>query len=336
MPSPPSSSAVPWENHVGERIVVRTRTTKGLADVLGDLLDVTPDTLLIRTRRGEQEVARSLIVAGHPVPPAPVRAAPPHRALSVGTLELVMAEHWVAPDQDWLGGWLLRAASGFTNRANSVLAVGEPGMPMDSAMIEVIDWYAERSQRPIAASPEPRLNEGDTEQLLWAAGAFTSSGWSPIPGAGAHVLTAATGNLRSASPELPAGLTLSMNDAPGAQWLDGYHYKGQELPEVARVLLTSAPVQTFISVHDGASTVAVARVSVAQRWAGLTAVEVLPEYRRQGLARAMLGAACEWAWRQGCASVFIQVGDGNVAAQRLYLSAGFEEHHTYEYLTPGS
>ncbi len=334
MPSPPSSSA-PWENHVGERIVVRTRTPRGLADVLGDLIEVSPEVLLIRTRRGDQEVDRSLITAGHPVPPAPVRAAPPHQALSVGTLELVMAEHWVAPEQDWLGGWLLRAASGFTNRANSVLAVGEPGMPMDSALIEVADWYADRSQRAIAASPEPRLNEDDTEQLLWAAGAFTSAGWAPIPGAGAYVLTAATGNLRSASPELPAGLALSMDDAPSAAWLDRYHYRGQELPPVGQALLTSAPARTFISIRDGAATVGVARVSIAQRWAGLTAVEVDPGYRRQGLARAMLGAGCEWAWQQGCLSVFIQVGESNLPAQRLYLSSGFEHHHVYEYLTPG-
>lgn len=336
MPLPPSASAVPWENHVGERIVVRTRTPKGLFDVLGDLLEVTPMALLVRTRRGDQEVDRSLIVAGHPVPPAPMRAAPPHRALSVGTLELVMAEHWVAPEQDWLGGWLLRAASGFTNRANSVLAVGEPGMPMDSALIEVADWYADRSQRPIAASPEPRLNEEDTEQLLWASGAFLSAGWAPIRRAGALVLTAATGSLRSPSPELPAGLTLSMDDAPGAPWLDRYHYKGQELPPVGRVLLTSAPAQTFISIRDGASTIAVARVSMAQRWAGLTAVEVASEYQRQGLARAMLGAGCEWAWHQGCASVYVQVGETNAPAQKLYLSAGFEDHHRYEYLTPSA
>ena len=334
-PSPAGPPAVPWEEHVGTRIVVRTRTPTGLADVLGDLLDVTPDTLHVRTRRGEKEVDRSLIVAGHPVPPAPSRAAPPHRALSVGTLELVMAEHWVAPEQDWLGGWLLRAASGFTNRANSVLAVGEPGMPMDSALIEVIDWYEDRSQRPIAATPEPRLNEDDTEQLLWAAGAFRTAGWVAVHQAGAHVLTAATGELRAVTPEVPAGLTLTVDDAPDRAWLDQYHYKGQELPEVGRALLMSAPAQAFVSIRDGARTVGVTRVSVAQRWAGVTAVEVAPEYQRQGLARAMLGAACQWAWQHSCASVYVQVGEVNLPAQALYLSAGFEHHHIYEYLTPG-
>jgi GNAT superfamily N-acetyltransferase len=326
--------AIRWEDHLGARIVVRITSMRGHADVLGDLLECTESTLLVRTRRGDVEVDRSLIVAGHPVPPAPSRAAPPHQALSVGSLELVMAGHWVAPDQDWLGGWLLRAAGGFTNWANSVLAVGEPGMPMDSALIEVTEWYAERGQRPIAASPAPRLNEDDTEQLLWAAGAFSAAGWTAIPGAGAVVLTAASGAVRDRSPELPPGLVLELDSAPSPAWIDCYHYKGQPVPDAGRALLTSAPEQVFASIRDGARTVAVTRASAAQRWGGITAVEVDPDYRRQGLARALLRASCEWAWSRGCASVYVQVGETNQAAQQLYLAAGFEPHHTYEYLTP--
>jgi ribosomal protein S18 acetylase RimI-like enzyme len=327
--------ATPWEEHLGERVVVRITSMRGTADVLGDLLDCDAQTLLVRTRRGDVTVDRTTIVAGHPVPPAPSRPAPPHQALSVGDLEVVMAAHWVALEQDWLGGWLLRCSGGFTNRANSVLAVGEPGMPMDSALIEVGDWYADRGQRPIAASPEPRLGEDDTEQLLWAAGAFGAAGWAPIPGAGAVVLTAATGGLRDASPALPAGLSLDLSSAPEPAWIEQYHYKGsQGVPAVAVALLTSAPDQAFVSIRDGAAIVGVARVSAARRWAGVTAVEVGPGYRRQGLARALLGASCAWAWQQGCASVFLQVGTGNTAAQQLYRSAGFQEHHTYEYLAP--
>jgi N-acetylglutamate synthase len=325
---------VRWEDHLGQRVVVRIRSMRGTADVLGDLLRCDEATLLVRTRRGEVEVDRTLITAGHPVPPAPSRAAPPHRALSVGSLELVMAGHWAPPDQDWLGGWLLRAAGGFTNRANSVLAVGEPGMPMDSALIEVADWYTDRGLPPIAASPEPRLGEDDTEQLLWASQAFAAAGWRPIPDAGAVVLTAPTGELRDRSPQLPAGLALDLSDTPEPGWIERYHYKGQPFPEVGRALLTSAPTQVFASIRDGATIVAVTRVSVAQRWAGITAVEVDEQYRRQGLATALLRAGCAWAWDQGCASVYVQVGETNQAGQMLYTATGFEPHHTYEYLTP--
>jgi ribosomal protein S18 acetylase RimI-like enzyme len=32
--------------------------------------------------------------------------------------------------------------------------------------------------------------------------------------------------------------------------------------------------------------------------------------------------------------MFVQVGETNPAALRLYESAGFERHHRYDYLTP--
>jgi GNAT superfamily N-acetyltransferase len=324
-----------WQNHVGHRIVVRVQGAAGLHDVLGDLLEATDERLRVRTRRGEVSVDRAAIVAGHPVPPAPVRAAPPHRALSVGSLELVMAQHWQAAEQDWLGGWLLRATGGFTNRANSVLAVGEPGMPLDVAVLEVTDWYTERGLRPVAASPEPRLDEDDTEQLLAAAGAFERAGWRPIEGAGAVVMTAATGEVRGAGQGLPQGLTLRLRDAPDAAWIEQYHYRGVAVPEHGVRLLTSAPEQVFASIEDDdGRVVGVARGSLAERWTGLTAMEVDPDHRRQGLAGALIAGIAEWGWQQGARSIQLQVGETNQVAQALYQSAGFTPHHSYAYLTP--
>ena len=42
-------------------------------------------------------------------------------------LEGAAALHWQAPETERLGDWLLRAAEGFTGRANSALPVGDPG-----------------------------------------------------------------------------------------------------------------------------------------------------------------------------------------------------------------
>jgi GNAT superfamily N-acetyltransferase len=330
----PVPSRTRWQDHVGHRIVVRVRGSAGLHDVLGDLIEATEDRLRVRTRRGEVDVETAAITAGHPVPPAPVRAAPPHRALSVGSLELVMAQHWQAAEQEWLGGWLLRATGGFTNRANSVLAIGEPGMPMDVAVMEVGDWYADRGLRPVAAAPEPRLDEDDTEQLLAAAGAFESAGWRPIEGAGALVLTGPTGELRGAGRGLPAGLVLELQDSPDATWIAQYHYRGQAVPEHGVRLLTSAPQQVFAAIRDGDRVVGVARGSLAERWAGLTAMEVDPDYRRQGLASTLVAALAEWGWQHGARSMQLQVGETNEPGRLLYLAAGLEPHHTYAYLTP--
>ncbi len=333
-PPPPDTR---WQNHVGHRIVVRVKGTAGLHDVLGDLLAADDDELRVLTRRGEVTVRRDAVVAGHPVPPAPVRAAPPHRALSVGSLELLMAQHWQAAEQDWLGGWLLRASGGFTNRANSVLAVGEPGMPMDVAVLEVTDWYTDRGLRPVAAAPEAALGEDDTEQLLAAAGAFVTAGWRPIEGGASLVLTGAIGEVRGAGAgrPLPAGLSLHLEDEPDPAWISQYHYRGLAVPEHGIRLLLSAPEQVFASIRDGERTVGVARGSLAERWVGLTAMEVDPDHRRQGLALTLISAIAGWGWQRGARSIFLQVAEQNERAQALYRAAGFGVHHRYDYLAPG-
>ena len=333
------AGAVPpgWQALVGSRVVLRLRTgSGGFRDVLGDLLAADDGRLRVRTRRGAVEVAAADVVAGKPVPPPPTRAAPPHLAPSVLGLQSVLARHWVAPETGSLGGWLLRAAGGFTNRANSVLALGPPDRPAPDAVAAVVAWYEARGLPPCAAAPSPRPDDADADVLADAAAAFAAAGFRPLAGAGADVLVAPTAALRLPGLAPPDGLRVVLLDEPDDAWLAGYHYRGQPMTAAGLGLLRSAPRRVFAAVRTdgdvGGETVAVARCSVASAWAGLTAVEVAPEHRRRGLARLLLAACAEWAWREGAGSTFLQVGEGNDAAMRLYLSAGFEPHHSYGYL----
>ena len=70
------------------------------------------------------------------------------------------AAHWRGTEEEWLGDWLLRAAEGFTGRANSVLPLGDPGMPLDEALAAVTEWYRARSLRPAMAVPTPLDSPG--------------------------------------------------------------------------------------------------------------------------------------------------------------------------------
>jgi ribosomal protein S18 acetylase RimI-like enzyme len=279
--------------------------------------------LVVAGSRGEVTVAVADVVVGKVVPPRPSRPAPPHLALSVDDLERVMAAHWLPHDRERLGDWLLRAAGGFTNRGNSVLVTGSPGIPLVDAVEHVTAWYTERALPPRAAVPD---GTGATHP-------FTAAGWARLPGASADVLTARTSVLTS-GPGLPAGLTLDLADRPDAAWQQLYRYRGQELPAGALELLLSAPEQAFASVRAAGSTVAVGRGSLAHAWLGVTAVEVAPDQRRRGLARAVLAALAGWGAARGARSTYLQVGEGNKAALGLYLSAGFTVHHRYDYLSP--
>ena len=70
-----------------------------------------------------------VLVAGQKIASGRLRWHRRGMALFIGELEVLAANGWRAPEEERLRGWLLRAAQGFTGRANSALAAGDPGIP---------------------------------------------------------------------------------------------------------------------------------------------------------------------------------------------------------------
>ena len=126
-----------------------------LTDVVGDLVAVDADDLVVATRRGEVRVPRAAVTAVKEIPPRPSRRGAPHRALSVEDLQRVMVGAWPAMETDRLGDWVLRASRGFTQRANSVVTAGSPGIPVPAALDAVEAWYAARGLPPNLALAGP-------------------------------------------------------------------------------------------------------------------------------------------------------------------------------------
>jgi ribosomal protein S18 acetylase RimI-like enzyme len=266
---------------------------------------------------------------------------------SVLELERRAAGHWRAAEEQWLGDWLLRAAGGFTGRANSALALGAPGLPLDDALDALTRWYRVRGLPPMMAVPLPAdltpvpgtlevqrelevqhelavLRELDQrlEQLRWRLRADP-----------AYVMVTEIPAGTAGLPALPAGLRYRADPVPDQAWLTAYHYRGQDQqPPVMRTMLTSAADQVFLSVRTASGGVrAIARLSLASGWAGITAVEVSPDCRRAGLGRALTAAAFAEAAQRGLTRVFLQVAVDNTGARNLYERAGFRYSHRYHY-----
>ena len=72
-------------------------------------------------------------------------------------------------------------------------------------------------------------------------------------------------------------------------------------------------------------------VAIHDRIAMLHALVVAPEFRRQGLARAILAEACRWAAAEGATRLSLVVTRANTAALALYRDLGLTPVCAYHY-----
>ncbi len=242
--------------------------------------------------------------------------------MQIDDIERAAARHWQAPDTQRLGEWLLRAADGFTGRANSALPAGDPGKPLPEAVALVEDWYRRRGLPPMIVVPGALLPSAPPHPL---EAFLTERSWHLRPGP-AFVMTADTADVPTAG-----NFDVRLDKEPDADWLALYRYRGQELPPMARTLLMSAPWQAFGSIRRDGRQVAVGRLSIAAGWAMITAVEVSQESRRQGLGAAITGALAAAAAARGVRQIMLQVEEDNAPALALYTRCGFTLSHRYHY-----
>ena len=319
---------------VGHRVVLRRivplpGNRVAYSDVVGWLVAADEIQLTVRTRTGEVTLRRAEIAHGKRIPDRRAET-------STEVLERVAAAGWPAPDLDRLGGWLLRAAEGWTNRGNSALAVGDPDVPLADAVDAVHAWYTARGIRPGVMVPAPvggRVT-AELERRGWRPQPPTLMQTAPLaPIADDHFGPRAS----PGGPKQSRALDVHLDEAPSEAWLAAVAGRKGPLPAAARHLLTAVPQVRFARWDgpDGAP-VATARGVVADdgRWLGLSLVGVEPAHRRRGLARAVSAALAGWALGLGAERAYLQVEAHNTEAVALYAGLGFTTHHTYTTWNP--
>ncbi|WP_371625754.1 GNAT family N-acetyltransferase [Streptomyces sp. NBC_01116] len=329
---------------VGKRVSVRRRTDDGgtgaeFTDVVGVLTSWNNGVLSITRKSGESvHIVESTVVAGKVVPAAPARRRGP--AASFGELATVTARAWQPVESEALGDWRLRAAGGFTRRANSALPLGDPGLPVGEALDRVRDWYEERG---LPAYVQTATGAEGTQEPLCAE--LERRGWRRE--VSAEVRIAALAPVGDLEAEVRA---VRLTREPDAAWLARYQRLAAPGPSALRVL-GSGPSVWFATVPgdtgdtgapaadpdadplaaSAAPPAAIGRCVVDGRWAGFMAVEVAPEQRRRGLATTVMAALARRAQDEGASAAWLQVEDDNEGARALYDGMGFATHHRYHH-----
>ncbi|MCT2591930.1 GNAT family N-acetyltransferase [Streptomyces sp. N2-109] len=340
---------------VGKRVSVRSLTgpdepSATFTDTVGVLTSWTDGVLKITRRDGTGvSLQESAVVAGKTVPPPPDRrrGVP---AAAVPELQEVAARGWPALETERLGEWTLRASpvtphgadpvadqprEGFTARGNSVLPLGSCGLDWETALREIVRWYAARGlPAKIQVTTEAgggRPGATRTDERL--AAALADRGWTAERHA--QMRTGALAPLADREPD--ARVLLHRELSP--EWLSLYGRASDDSHSTAARVLSGGPSVWFATVPrtgpeaaeaDGPPA-AIGRCVVDGRWAGFAAIEVAPDQRRQGLAEAVMAELARHALAEGASAGYLQVEPDNTAATALYDGLGFTVHHLYHY-----
>ena len=203
---------------------------------------------------------------------------------------------WPLVERVPLGEWELRSdpapVGRLIKRANSCLAMGDPGVPVVRAAEVVRRFYRERD-RPAMVQVE---RGSQTERDLAALG------WVTVPGGDAHFLLA------------------PLAEALGRLGADGDVSVAEDGPR--------AHAARFVDDAEVGS----GRAALDDGWLAVHTLTVEPSQRRRGHGTALLAGLLRWGAARGATTAWLHVEVDNVPALAMYDGLGFTRHHTCRYL----
>lgn len=298
---------------VGQRVVLRrlvpgeTGPSGGpaMTDLLGDLVAwpaadapaAERYAVVLGEDGGRTAIPLAEIVSGKPVPPRP---SPRLRATARQTEDHAVSL-WPWLETAPLGDWLLRTdpqpVGRLLKRANSCLAMGDPGRPVADAAAHIEAFYAERGREPLA-----QVEAGSEVE-----DALTALGWAELEHGEAELWLGGLAQARR---------RLATDPDEGEPWLEE-----SDTVALAGLGRRNEPLAVIHGALDG-------------DWLGLHGLDVAPTRRRHGLGSLVLGELLAWGAERGARTVWLHVETDNEQARALYAGLGMRPHHTCRYLLP--
>jgi GNAT superfamily N-acetyltransferase len=241
----------------------------------------------------------------------------------VAAVERAALWAWPPREVRFLHGWLLRAGGPLAPRRVSsaqTLAFDASGR-LESAIGEVEAWYAARGLPACFQLTEAAAPRGLDAAL--AARGYVREGESLVMlGDPAVVAGAVDGG--------PVEILHRPRQSALAAMADPLWGDAQRRERAALLARIRRP-HRYGLVTVGGEPAAGGLVVADGPLAGLFALRTQPPFRRQGLARRLVGALAGWARDQGAERLYLQVEADNAPAIALYARLGFAAAYRYGY-----
>jgi len=242
-------------------------------------------------------------------------------------IERSAAAAWPAARTETTAGWLLRHTPGVPRRrSNSALPPAPEQRP--EGTLDTVAAFYRAAGLPVTVQVSPAERHAVLDAALADRGYRRE--------APTLVLTAPVGPAVSGGAH-PGPVRIDDRASPG--WLAAYQALNgpADTSTIADVVLARVPAPAaFARVAVDGRDVAIGLFVAGGEWAGVFCMATDPGHRRRGLARTVLGAGARWAAGHGCAGLYLQVEQDNLAARYLYEQAGFTHSHSYHYRVAGS
>ena len=267
-----------------------------LTDLLGICIAWGEGECVVQPETGEAvTIALADIVSGKPVPPR----APARLRVSTREAEGRTGALWPDLERVALGEWELRSetspAGPLRKRANSCLAVGDPGRTVADALEQVRTFYDARSRDPLV-----QVEAGSTVE-----DEVRAQQWVPLGYGEAELRLAGVSRARRAL--------------------------GRRSRDVELAVTGTRAVAT---VGTGCDPLAEGQARLDGDWLGLHGLAVERAHRRRGLASDVLAELLDWGAEQGALTAWLHVETDNPAGTGFWESLGFDVHHTCRYYAP--
>jgi len=237
-------------------------------------------------------------------------------------IEELALNTWPAEQTLLLNGWLLRYASGYTKRSNSVNPLHfREGRDVYGSIQLAEEFFASVGLDSVFKIT-PFAVPGDLDRIL------EQLGYAVVDPSSMMLLDL------EKIPE-PTLDTVIIESQVNEEWMDRlafFNHLSEEHRNIAERLLAESTLQQgFATVYRDHVPVACGLGVVQHRYIGLYDIVTHDRYRRQGFGEQLILHLLKWGRAHGATHSFLQVVQRNEPALSLYQKLGYQAIYSYWY-----